>query len=390
MFANATPLVSAGLPPGQERVFNDDILTFSIEEDVPAAAVCGTGGAAAFGDIPLLGKDNIEKAYNYFVARGLTPEQSAGIVGNMVAESGLDPTIKQGKGGPGRGIVQWSVGDRWDTQAPINGQIANVLAFAKSKNKPPLDLGLQLDFVWQELNNIPKWNKALIALKATSTAGEAAFQILNKYEIAQGYNDPNSPTSRVRQGNAQDILVQFGGGSNSGGGITGASSTAPGAACPGTGDGVVGGDIAKTAIGLAWPEPFKGPASGRANALTPTPAYDNALTQFNPTSRNANNGADCGVFVATVMHASKVDAAYPGINTREQYPYLVNHPNKYQNVTGQPPQAGDIFIVSGRHTWIYIGPQANGYFSSSASLNERAPNLGRETIAGFAAFRVIK
>ncbi|HSO33774.1 MAG TPA: phage tail tip lysozyme, partial [Labilithrix sp.] len=57
---------------------------------------------------------NEQPAFDYFRARGLTGEQSAGIVGNLDVESGLDPTIVQ-KGGPGRGIAQWSAGARWDT-----------------------------------------------------------------------------------------------------------------------------------------------------------------------------------------------------------------------------------------------------------------------------------
>ena len=58
---------------------------------------------------------NEKPAFDYFRLKGLTDIQSAGIVGNLDAESGLDPTIHQIGGGPGRGIAQWSAGARWDT-----------------------------------------------------------------------------------------------------------------------------------------------------------------------------------------------------------------------------------------------------------------------------------
>ena len=57
---------------------------------------------------------NTHTAFNYFVAKGLTKRQSAGIVGNLLQESSMNPTIKQYGGGPGRGIAQWSGGGRWD------------------------------------------------------------------------------------------------------------------------------------------------------------------------------------------------------------------------------------------------------------------------------------
>lgn len=40
--------------------------------------------------------------------------QSIGTVANFVVESGVNPTINQYGGGPGRGIAQWSAGARWD------------------------------------------------------------------------------------------------------------------------------------------------------------------------------------------------------------------------------------------------------------------------------------
>src|SRR5262245_52374876 len=65
-------------------------------------------------------------AFNYFKSKGLTDEQAAGIVGNLDHEGGMNPEQHQIGGGPGRGIGQWSKGERWDTTPGDN-----VVDFAK-------------------------------------------------------------------------------------------------------------------------------------------------------------------------------------------------------------------------------------------------------------------
>src|SRR6476620_7954591 len=57
--------------------------------------------------------NNPRTAFNYFVSKGLTQTQAAGIVGNLMQESSVMPTAVQ-PGGPGRGIAQWSVGGRFN------------------------------------------------------------------------------------------------------------------------------------------------------------------------------------------------------------------------------------------------------------------------------------
>ena len=62
---------------------------------------------------------NERTAYEFFVSKGLTNFQAAGIVGNLIQESNVDPGAVQ-SGGPGRGIAQWSAGGRWDTDGGDN------------------------------------------------------------------------------------------------------------------------------------------------------------------------------------------------------------------------------------------------------------------------------
>lgn len=48
----------------------------------------------------------IERFNQNFIAKGYTPEQSSGMLGNFFMESGLNPAVNQHGGGPGFGIGQ--------------------------------------------------------------------------------------------------------------------------------------------------------------------------------------------------------------------------------------------------------------------------------------------
>jgi len=118
---------------------------------------------------------NDQTAYDYFVGKGLASFQSAGIVGNLDQESGVDPAAVQYGGGPGRGIAQWSVGGRWDTSGNDN-----VVWFANQKGQSPWSLGLQLDFIWYELTT---FGYGFGALKGTTNVTDATVVFQDDYEI---------------------------------------------------------------------------------------------------------------------------------------------------------------------------------------------------------------
>lgn len=150
---------------------------------------------------------NQEPAFYFFVEKGLTPAQSAGIVGNLSAESGVDPAIQQIGGGPGRGLAQWQVGGRWDT-SPND----NVLDYAEQRGASPISLQLQLDFIWYELTTFPSYG--LEELQATTTARAAAISFMTDFEGC------GSCSTAKRIEYAEDVLARFGsgGGSSSSGG----------------------------------------------------------------------------------------------------------------------------------------------------------------------------
>lgn len=126
--------------------------------------------------INLIGNDNIEKIWNFFMSKGLTAEQTAGAIGNIMRESGGYPQRKQGRpesenypdpnsaGGSGWGLIQWTPGGK-------------VLDIAKRANitGPISELSTQLELVWWHLNNETATGKKnfINEFKQTKTVEEA-------------------------------------------------------------------------------------------------------------------------------------------------------------------------------------------------------------------------
>jgi len=117
-----------------------------------------------------------QTAFNFFVSKGLTKIQAAGVIGNLMQESSMNPAAVEFGGGPGRGIAQWSVGGRWDTS-----HNDNLTSYASARGLSRGALSTQLNFIWFELTNFSGYGLAQLRAATTVTAAVAAFQ--NKYEI---------------------------------------------------------------------------------------------------------------------------------------------------------------------------------------------------------------
>ena len=143
---------------------------------------------------------NDKTAYDYFRGKGFTNFQAAGIVGNLDQESGLDPTISQQGGGPGRGIAQWSAGGRWDTDAGDN-----CVAFAAMNNESPDTLSTQLDFIMFELDNFSDYG--LTMLKASTNVTDAT----NDFELGfEGCDIADECDGDSRVSYAMSVLAAYG------------------------------------------------------------------------------------------------------------------------------------------------------------------------------------
>lgn len=113
----------------------------------------------------LVGGDTAQKVWNYFTGIGYSKAATAGILGNLYQESGVNPAAIQGNGkGPAAGIAQW---ENYNTKSSRWKELDN---YAKSKGKDWTDLGSQLEFMDKELKGLGSfWNYQSNMTKAGTT-----------------------------------------------------------------------------------------------------------------------------------------------------------------------------------------------------------------------------
>lgn len=133
----------------------------------------GTNDAPSGGDNPATASDaqgRQKQITDYLTNQGFSPEQIAGIEGNMAVETGgtFDPnSFNPGEGAIG--ICQWEGGRRTALQE-----------FAASQGKDETDLGVQLDFLMQELHGSEGTANADLQGATTPEAAAQIFQ--SEYE----------------------------------------------------------------------------------------------------------------------------------------------------------------------------------------------------------------
>ena len=140
---------------------------------------------------------SVEKTiWDYLYAKIGNAYGTAGLMGNLYAESSLKPTNLQNtyekklgytdtayteavdndsygnfvKDSAGYGLAQWTY---WSRKQAL-------LEFAKSQGKSIGDLSMQLDFIWKELSE--SYKGVLATLKSATSVREASTAVLTKYE----------------------------------------------------------------------------------------------------------------------------------------------------------------------------------------------------------------
>ncbi|WP_427887542.1 phage tail tip lysozyme [Kribbella sp. GL6] len=341
----------------------------------------------------LSGANNQQKAFNYFVSVGYTKEQSAGIVGNMIAESGVEPGRKQGTA-PGTvtkpadvvdaasdvgwGIVQWTPPGKMIRPARASGATDDQIG----------TLAFQLDFLHKQLlgQAEPSEKAAGDAVKAAGNVDDAAVAFGGKYERFAGYEDPNNSRYAERKSNAEHVLSTFGG-------VAPTTTDPKDAAATSDPCGAGSGNIAQVAKNLAWPDdPHK---HWGTDASLAKPEYVAAMAKFNDGPNGQTPYSDCGRFVATVLHMSGADPKFPNVSTSAQKDYMLAHPEIWDHWETTPPggmKPGDVLNGPG-HTYLYVGPwgDGGGFDSAAASLGDHVPtadHLYNVGPSGFWVFRV--
>lgn len=337
-------------------------------------ASCGVTPDANTGSVTLVGGENAEKTWNFFRAKGLSNEQTAGVMGNIQAESGFNPGIVEGGSGIGFGIAQWSFGRRTALEAA-----------AREKGVDVADLGFQLEYLFQELNvrtadrpEYRQYGTEWKAVAAQTTIDDALVAFHHEFEISHLMDtaDPRAAVIAARGGFAHSWFDKYASttpGAGSGG--------APGPAC----ESVPTGNLSKTLLAYAWPT-YKG------NDPIPTPAWKNVMDTYPAKGRYIGAGIDCGGFVTNLIIDSGFDVTYNyksvvaegAGNTEKQLKWLDEN---WQNLnatifagSGADPaqlKPGDVAIVHNpemAHTFVYVG-EVPGFESRIASAAEgiRAP-----------------
>jgi hypothetical protein len=131
----------------------------------------------------LVGSDNNERAFNYFLTSeggGFTPAQAAGMIGNFCVESfanlrggEISPTQEALNGDGSFGIAQWYPGG-------AENRLAQLKNFAANNNLPYNSLYAQLTFTTHELYT--KSYFGLRELKASRTPAEASKTFELRFE----------------------------------------------------------------------------------------------------------------------------------------------------------------------------------------------------------------
>lgn len=148
------------------------------------------------------------EAMSFFTGRGYSKEQAAGIVGNLVQESGLNPNTIHDNG-TGLGVA----GHRLE-------RLDALKKFAAERGKAPNDFQIQLEFIDQELQTTE--SKTGAALKAAKTPQDAAAAFIN-FERPQGWSEAN-PSGGHGFSNRVNNAVAIAGGSPVSGPISGAGA----------------------------------------------------------------------------------------------------------------------------------------------------------------------
>lgn len=206
----------AGLSTDQNTAFGLHIDYANTEDTAGPGGACGTssipttttGGSASA---------NEQIAFNYFITQGLNAVQSAAIIGNIKGEDGsFNPESVENGGfsttmtpGKGYGLSQWT----------DSGRQQGLTDFARKNNGNIYDLGIQLGYIWYELNNTEK--NSLTDLRAASDIVAATTAFQNDYErplASEAHTD-------VRIKAAQDALALYGSSAISSGGTSNGCGT---------------------------------------------------------------------------------------------------------------------------------------------------------------------
>ena len=333
-------------------------------------------------DISLTGSNNQEKAWNFLLSAGISgisdnPSAIAGIIGNLIQEStsNLDPFIENELGCAGiyqaceprkstlmddltaHGIT-W--GDRSQEDAALQIELAHMVNEIEYGESGFEDYKNNLGIV--SAQNPRNFAELFLVTFERAVGGHESINDPGVRSLAGSYAD-RYEGAEARRANADGVYSLYSG--NTAPESSGSNSTS---SCYGAAQG--NGDIAATAIALAWEEDYITADMERTPAATenPKPEYVSAMqavgTYETPCNKSgcAPIGASCDQFTSTVLRYSGADSAFPifGPSTQEAH---MSSSSSYTRISEAENnnygalQPGDIMVTPG-HIHIYV--EVNG------------------------------
>ncbi len=407
---------SAQDPCNEERLKDLQVAMLNCYGDSNACSV--SDDKSTIGITPLRGNDNQEKIWNFFLEKGLTPIQAAGVMGNIQTESAStwSPVVFQTQADPWNpstgfhnafGIAQWDGGRRY---TPEYGGVLGSL----KKNYPDLTeymhpsydprrnpkkelppgvedklLSFELNYLYSESKSRRVTYKGLgeaknewETLKLQKTIRDAVVFWHHNFEISA---QSEADVVRIRGGHAQTIFDKF----------NGAATDATATCTVGDASGFTG-----TVLAYAWPKYKSVPADAeKTDDPDPHPGvrgirialrkkeYVAAVkaAQKNGIYTGGYDGVDCGAFVTLLMLNSGFEPNYnfegkwskgAGNVAGGQIPWLQKNwkrVGKGNQIKTSQLRPGDV-AVSPTHTFVWVG-EIDGFEgkSASASFGDRAP-----------------
>lgn len=119
-----------------ERLYQRDNISFLEPSECAPGANC-TPCTGEGGGVPT-GSNNQERAFRFFITKGMAPNQAAGFVGNLMAESGpnIDPTAVNPSSGA-YGVAQW-----------LGSRLTGLNSYASQNGGNREDFDIQMNYLW--------------------------------------------------------------------------------------------------------------------------------------------------------------------------------------------------------------------------------------------------
>lgn len=155
---------------------------FGIKDTETTTSSDSSGDSGSAGGTQTSAKGTAAKVWNWFTSHGYSNHATAGIMGNLYQESGLNPSSIQGNGkGPAAGIAQW---ENYNTKS---ARWKNLDNYAKKKGKKWTDLTTQLEFLNKEVNTLdPYFKSTASGMKKAGAQGtnHSMFKQSKDYKMA--------------------------------------------------------------------------------------------------------------------------------------------------------------------------------------------------------------